>query len=111
MYDNETLTALVGAVSSADRVRIKEARRFAHRASCPTGHLDERCVACPTNAGTLLALRHLDEHPRDAKGARLLLHDAVCTSCLPGGDGREHADRTQARAAAALRKFRAQESA
>lgn len=89
--------------------RVMAARRFVHRLECPPpgNRLDESCLACPTATGTLQALRILDERPRDARAARRALHDVVCMSgCGPESD---HADRTQSRKAAALRKFRASE--
>lgn len=89
--------------SPAERDRVLAARQFVHKATCPGRGLDAWCAACPSGLGTLYALRALDENPRDARAARRALHDAVCTSGC-GADS-EHADRTQAKAAAALRKF------
>lgn len=90
--------------------RTKAARSYVHANVCPppnNRHTDQ-CMACPTWSGTLLALRLLDQRPRDAKGARRALHDVVCRSgCGPDDD---HADKTQARTVAALRKFRAAEN-
>ena len=82
--------------------------QYMHR-TCPVPKENAPCAACPGGLGVLYALRHLDEHPRDAAGARRLLHDRVCVSgCGPGSD---HAKRTQSRPVAALRRFRAQEAA
>ncbi len=91
-----------------ERERVLAARAFVHKKCCPSGdHLSGPCRACPSGVGTLLALRHLDQHPRDAKGARRALHDVVCMSgCGPDSD---HADRTQAKTVAALRRFRVHE--
>lgn len=97
--------------TEAELERVKAARLFVHRSVCPPPGRDHdgSCAACPTGTGTLKALRHLDAHPRDARGARRMLHDVVCMSYCPPEDS-DHADRTQAPTAAALRKFRAQES-
>ena len=88
--------------------RVMAARRYVHDHVCPRLYIGDSCAACPNPLGVLHALRLLDEHPQDAKGARRALHDVVCVShCGPESD---HADRTQAKVAAALRKFRAQEA-
>lgn len=93
------------APTKAELERVSAARAHVHQFLCPHGHLPGPCVACPTATGTLAALRLLDQRPRDAKGARRALHDVVCrSSCGPDSD---HADRTQTKTAAALRKFRA----
>lgn len=91
--------------------RAHAARRYVHANRCvelaPYLRHQEECAACPTATGVHLALELLDQRPRDAKGARRALHDVVCMSgCPPESD---HADRTQAKTAATLRKFRAQE--
>lgn len=97
-------------ITETERNRVIAAREFVHAASCPQRPRRQApCPACPRPLGVLRALAVLDERPRDAKAARRALHDAVCMSgCGPDSD---HADRTQARPVAALRKFRAQESA
>lgn len=88
----------------AEKARARAARAHVHEATCHRGHLDPPgCRMCPTAKGIVDALRVLDENPRDAKGARRALHDVVCQSyCGPESD---HADRTQAKVAASLRKF------
>jgi hypothetical protein len=87
------------------------ARKFVHKATCPNPRHTTSCAACPTPRGVLDALRVLAANPRDARGARLALHDAVCQSgCSLSGDT-THADSTQARPAAALRRFRAMRAA
>jgi hypothetical protein len=88
--------------------RVRRARRYVHALTCPV-KLDDECFACPRPRGVLDALRVLDSNPRDARGARRALHDVACMSGC-GADS-DHADRTQARAAAALRKFHAKEVA
>lgn len=99
-------------VTADELARVMAARAFVHATVCvtlaPRVRYQVECVACPTGSGTLAALRLLDQRPRDARGARRALHDVVCMSgCGPESD---HADRTQAKTAAALRKFRAQET-
>lgn len=49
------------------------------------------------------AVRHLQARPRDAHGARRLLHDRMCISGADCGDADGHARRTQATSVAALR--------
>jgi hypothetical protein len=95
------------ALEPGERERVAAARVFVHKATCPPpgSRFEESCAACPSPAGTLMALRLLDQSPRDARGARRALHDVACLSgCGPDSD---HADRTQSRPAAALRKFHA----
>lgn len=87
--------------------RATAARAFAHKASCPDPAHTDSCLACPSVSSVALALFWLDEHPRDAQGARVLMHDCVCTSRCEDGD---HARRTQAKHVAAIRRFRAGES-
>lgn len=100
----ETLT-----YTRSEAERALAAREHVHAATCPQRFQHELpCPAAPTATGVLLALRILDERPRDAKGARRALHDVVCQSeCGPESD---HADRTQARTVVALRKYHTQES-
>lgn len=89
--------------------RVKAARLHVHANVCTTlapylKHQDT-CVVCPTPRGLLNAIHVLDQSPRDARGARRALHDVVCmSSCGPESD---HADRTQAKTVAALRKWHA----
>lgn len=49
------------------------------------------------------AAAHLADHPRDAAGARLILHDAMCMSGCTG-DGRVGHAKRQTTTVAALRK-------
>lgn len=63
----------------------------------------------PTVAVPLSRVRDaLDQLPRNAMGARVVLHDAACSSGCVGAAVQDHADRTQSKDAAALRRFRAQ---
>lgn len=86
--------------------RAKAARRFVHTQTCPDAHLSESCLACPTVSGVAMALFWLEDRPRDAQGARVLLHDVVCVTGCSSGD---HARRTQSKPVAAIRKFRVSE--
>lgn len=103
-----TDTVYLTSEEHAERERIRQARTFVHQRVCHNPDLvPAPCVMCPTPTGLRNALAVLDTRPRDARAARRALHDVVCMSgCGPESD---HADRTQAKAAAALRKFRAQE--
>lgn len=90
--------------------RVLDAREWLHAQTCPRDltrdpHGASQCPlgVSPDTVGA--ALDHLDTSPRDARGVRRILHDAVCLSQCEGTD---HADRTQASSAAALRRFRAQ---
>lgn len=56
------------------------------------------------NGHTIDAIAHLKAAPRDAAGARLILHDAVCASGCTGASATEHAKR-QTKTVAALRKY------
>lgn len=96
--------------------RVIEAREHLHRETCPRPldkdpHGASQCVLGVPPLVVAAALDHLDERPRDAKGVRVVLHDAICTSRCTGEAAQDHADRTQSKAAAALRKFRATEGA
>lgn len=80
-----------------------------HAATCHRGaHEDSRKCrqwSFLVNWATLDAIDHLTANPRDAAGARAILHDAVCyggAQCTPIGD---HAKRTQSKTVAALRKY------
>jgi hypothetical protein len=85
--------------------RVAAARRYLHAETCHGP--DFPCLNCPAPIAVAAALDLLDGRPRDARGARRVFHDARCASgCGPDSD---HADRTQAATAAALRRFRAQE--
>lgn len=96
----------MSAEGKPDLARVRLAARFVHESTCPP-RTNFPCSACPTGRGLLDALRVLDAAPRDARQARRALHDAVCViGCGPESD---HADRTQAKPAAALRKFHALE--
>lgn len=55
-------------------------------------------------SAALGAIRHLQAHPRDAQGARRILHDAVCAGFGDHCDGDDHARRTQTDLVRALRK-------
>lgn len=91
--------------------RARQARRYIHQQICPEPYRStgESCSACPTGRGLLDAIRVLNVRPRDARAARVALHDVVCMSgCSP--ENTEHADKTQARTVAALRRFLANQS-
>jgi hypothetical protein len=49
------------------------------------------------------AVRHLQAHPRDARGARRIMHDRTCSSGAECDTADDHA-RTQTKNVAALRK-------
>lgn len=92
-----------------DSDRLIQARDFVHDRTCPIRYEHEAatCLSAPRMGPLAAALAHLDAHPRDARGARRIFHDAACLSdCGPESD---HADRTQSGKAVALRKFRANE--
>lgn len=97
-------------ITQAELNRIGAAQEYVHKATCPRGDQPGPCAACPSPSAVHAALRVLDERPRDARGARQALHDAVCMSDFCGGLEGDHADRTQTSRAAALRKFRAAEA-
>jgi hypothetical protein len=63
-----------------------------------------RTSAWLINGATIDAITHLRTKPRDAAGARLILHDAICMSGCVGDSAAEHAKR-QAKPVAALRKY------
>lgn len=86
--------------------RASAARAFVHKQSCPDPKFSDTCQACPTVSAVALALFHLDVKPFDAQGARVLLHDSVCTSRCEDGI---HAKATQSTRVAAIRKFRIRE--
>jgi hypothetical protein len=92
-----------------EMARVRVAIDYVHGETCYDGtRRPAPCPMCPRPAGVLAALALLDNAPRDARGARRALHDVVCASgCGPESD---HADRTQSRGAAALRKFRTLEA-
>lgn len=56
------------------------------------------------NGATIDAIRHLKAAPRDAAGARLILHDEACMSGCTGASAAEHA-KHQAKTVTALRKY------
>jgi hypothetical protein len=108
----DTASALVGRLTPAQLQRAVAAVRHVHDERCgrwPGARPVGECVACPYVWHVHDALTHLDAHPRDAAGARLILHDARCVS---GGrcDLRvDHALR-HADTVAALRRFRTTET-
>lgn len=87
----------------------RAARTYIHQHTCPEPYRStgDSCSACPTGRGLLDAIRVLNARPRDARAARVALHDAVCASGCPP-ENTEHADKTQARKVAALRRFLAE---
>lgn len=90
-------------VTAAELERLRTIQAHIHRETCPLPRIGAPCPTCPTLSGLYAATVLLAERPRDARGARRALHDVVCMSgCGPDSD---HADRTQARPVAALRKF------
>jgi hypothetical protein len=87
--------------------RIKQAGIAVHAAICPT-RAEHPWNACHTSHDLFgwsmhEAIEHLDQHPRDAKGARRIFHDRVCMSGCEGAGADDHA-KTQASKVAALRK-------
>ena len=91
--------------------RLVDARESVHARLCGSVpvHSSAECRTVPPFEPLAATLEHLDERPRDARGARWILHDAACASgCQRDSD---HADRTQAAEVAAIRKFRATEAA
>ena len=102
-------------LSTSARARIFAAREHIHAETCPAPldkdpHTASQCVLGVSPAAIAAALDLLDARPRDAKGARVVLHDAVCASGCTGDAAQDHANRTQSDTAASLRRFRAQES-
>lgn len=98
----------VPALDDATLDRVRSLLRYVHADACPRTPPDvERCVACPNSVSAYHALVWLDEHPRDAAGARLILHRWTCTSYSDGvcSDPADHARRF-ARTVAAIRRFR-----
>ena len=91
--------------SEPEWARAREARQYVHANSCINRpDLSHRtCIVCPRLVPLVLALRSLDERPRDALAARRILHDYVCTRAPYCED--EHVNRTQAKPVVALRKF------
>ena len=82
--------------------RIVAGRRAIHDETCIEKDRFP-CRGCPTLQGVAAALDRLDDSPRDARSVRWILHDEKCASgCQRTGD---HADRTQSKEAAALRRF------
>lgn len=102
-----------GTVSPERVGRCRVAAAFIHDLTCPTRHPHQwdkcrmgRWLFAPA---LMEALEYLDRNPRDAAGARCILHDAVCMSGCCGDDREDHAKRTQSKTVAALRKFRSAE--
>lgn len=95
--------------TDAEIARVRAAIAYVHAADCARGKVEPGpCVSCPRGTPVLLSIRHLDEFPRDARGVRQILHDAACMSgCGPEDDS--HANSTQSKTAATLRKFHAAE--
>jgi hypothetical protein len=94
-------------LTEAQLDRLKAAGVAVHDATCPTRapHAWNACHTSHNLFGWSMhkAIEHLDANPRDAKGARVILHDAVCMSGCTGASAENHA-RTQTKTVAALRK-------
>lgn len=93
----------------AERAELLTAFRMEHHdLQCRPACLDReacsgRLIQHTPVAGWLAAVELLERSPRDAAGARGLLHDAVCASGCTGARRAEHA-RTQTVAVRALRR-------
>jgi hypothetical protein len=87
--------------------RLKTAGIAVHDAICPTRapHAWNACHTSHNLFGLAMhqTIEHLDANPRDAKGARVILHNSVCMSGCEGDSAHEHA-KTQTKAVVALRK-------
>lgn len=87
--------------------RLKTAGIAVHDAICPSRseHDWRGCHTSHNLFGWAMheTIEHLDANPRDAKGARVILHNSVCMSGCTGKSAEDHA-RTQAKAVTALRK-------
>lgn len=87
--------------------RLKAAGIAVHAAICPSRaeHAWQGCHTSHNLFGWAMheTIEHLDQNPRDAKGARVILHNSVCMSGCEGKQAEDHA-RTQTKAVAALRK-------
>lgn len=82
---------------------------YVHTATCPTRyeHTAQECVLGRSllRPAFAAALDHLRAAPRDAAGARGILHDAACMSGCRGEHRADHARRTQTKTVAAMRKW------
>jgi hypothetical protein len=95
-YSEEQLNDLRNAVEAIHPI-VCEARHQHNWNECRTsGWL--------MNAATIDAITHLRNTPRDAAGARIILHNAVCMSGCVGESATEHAKR-QTKPVTALRKY------
>lgn len=91
------------AHTSAELEQVRSARSYIHAEACPVPAHPCPCMTCPDPVGLLYAIRVLRARPRDARAARRALHDVVCMSGCGPESG--HADRTQAKPVAALRRY------
>ena len=102
------LEGQTGAVATAYRLGMHDAQCSRGGASCP---YREGCswqwVAHVPAEPFQAAEAHLQARPRDAAGARLILHDGVCTSGCIGKQRETHA-RTQTLPVRVLRKVLAE---
>lgn len=90
--------------------RLDLARKRIHTDACIGGVGSWfPCLTCPRPATVEAALEHLDAHPGDAAGARLIFHDAVCCCHGDCSSRVDHARNTQSTRVAALRRFRKHE--
>jgi hypothetical protein len=110
-----------GPLTEAFR-RVVRAREWLHADRCIPGgghgplakdpHPSFRCVSGVAPLTVAKALDALDRNPRDAKTARRIFHDAVCTSALdsdPDYTCTEDHYRLHADSVASLRRFHTQE--
>lgn len=95
----------INGFTAEEESAVLAAAEFVHNATCSTNHGFKECINGRALASMSMvhALRHLAERPRDAAGARQIFHDAACMSgCGPDSD---HAQRTQSKTVAALRRY------
>jgi hypothetical protein len=89
--------------------RVLAAQTAIHDEVCPVPKADPHpalsCLSTPRAAVVARALEVLDVRPRDAKGARLVFHDAACMSGCTGAGAEDHARRTQTDVVRALRRW------
>lgn len=82
---------------------------YVHTDTCPNRyeHTAQECVLGRSLLGPAFAqaVDHLKVAPRDAAGARGILHDGACLSGCQGEGRADHARRTQARTVAAMRRW------
>ena len=91
--------------------QAEDCAEYVHEMTCPNQREHGR-VGCPASmrpTAIRAALVVLDEHPRDAAGARGVLHDLACYSGCTGASRDDHAKRTLSQTVAAIRKWRALE--